>query len=222
MATATTTLSPDQQADARREAKAAKERERRAAIKRAQDALEKAGLAKDTTLTKEQRDRAASSAKEKGGLTGKALERWIMEGKSSTEQVEEGKAARKAAEREQRTRENVTRSADPEASGLAVEAKALAPDVKSAFLPKDAREFLDIFKVELNGDTDLTVSRTDKDGPEPVELTVKALEKFARKGEKDADVRKALSAVGKGSRLWGRKLGLMVLAQRLRMKGAAN
>lgn len=219
MASSTPTLTPEQQAEARREAKAQKERDRRAAIKAAQDALEKAGLSRDTELTKEQRDRAAVSGTEKGGLRNAALAAWIMDGKTSTEQVEEAKTARKAAEKEDRTRANVTRSADPEAASLAAEAKSLAPDVKSAFLPKDAREFLDLFKVERALPTTVTISRTDS-GAESITINVKQLEAFAKKGEKDTDVRKALSAIGKGSRLWGRKLGLMALAVRLRQIGA--
>ena len=82
---------------------------------------------------------------------------------------------------------------------------------KSAFLPKDAREFIDIFKVELPQPQAITISRTDDDR-EAVTIPVKSLEKFAKDGEADPEVRKALSAVGKGSRLWGRKLGLMALA----------
>jgi hypothetical protein len=166
------------------------------------------------------RSSTRTSASARRTLTGKSLADWILEGKTPDDTIQAARAEQKAAARAERTRENVTRSADPEASTLAVEAKSLAPEVKSAFLPKDAREFLDKFEVTLQGDTDLTIARKDADGIEPVELSVKNLEKFARKGEKIAEVRTALSAIGKDSRLWGRKLGLMALAQRNRIKGA--
>jgi hypothetical protein len=202
----------------RKAARAAAEKKRRDQIKAAKESLERAGLAADTKLDADQRKRAADPKKK--GLTGKSLADWILEGKTPDDTIQAARAEQKAAARAERTRENVTRSADPEASTLAVEAKSLAPEVKSAFLPKDAREFLDKFEVTLQGDTDLTIARKDADGIEPVELSVKNLEKFARKGEKIAEVRTALSAIGKDSRLWGRKLGLMALAQRNRIKGA--
>ena len=223
MANATTTsITPAQRAEAAKEKKRADEKRRREQIAAAKPALEKAGLSASTKLDPQQRARAATALTDKPGLSGKALEKWIMEGKGGAEQVAEAKAQRSAAQREERTRENITRSGDPEAASLAVEAKSLAPEVKSAFLPKDAREFLDKFVVTLSEDAkELTIARTDGADIEPVTLKVTALEKFAKKGEKDGDVRKALSAVGKDSRLWGRKLGLMALAQRLRIKGAS-
>jgi hypothetical protein len=36
------------------------------------------------------------------------------------------------------------------------------------------------------------------------------------KGEKDTDVRRHLTRLGSGTRLWGRKLGLFILAQHAR------
>jgi hypothetical protein len=206
----------------RKKARASAEKARREQIKAAKDALERASLPADTQLSADQRKRAADPKKK--GLTGKSLADWILEGKTPDESIQAARQEQKAAARAERTRENVTRSADPEASTLAVEAKSLAPEVKSAFLPKDAREFLDKFEVVLKGDTDIVIRRTDgiknAEGEQlEVELSVKALEKFARKGEKIAEVRTALSTVGKDSRLWGRKLGLMALAQRLRRKG---
>jgi len=213
----TPALTPEQQ----REARAAAEKNRREKMKVIDAAMEKAERPERyKDLDKDQRERAAVAAKQKAGLRGKALATWILEGKNGSAQVQEAHAQQEAAARQERTRQNVTRSADPEAAQLAVEAKGLAPDVKSAFLPKDAREFIDIFEVELTSPQAVLIRRKDDPEREPVTLAVRALEKFAKDGEKDADVRKALTAVGKGSRLWGRKLGLMALAMRLRVKGA--
>lgn len=201
------TITPEQKAAAAKEQRAAKEKERRAAIKRAGDALEKAGLPRDTQLTADQRKRAADSGTEKPGLAKKALATWILEGQGLGEQAEAAKAANTAKTAEEKTRQNVTRSQDPEAAELAVNAKKLAPEVKSAFLPKDAREFIDDFTATKAGQK-VTIKRGDV----TVELKTADLRKFGVDGEKDPEVRKCLAEVGRGSRLWGRKLALMVLA----------
>lgn len=221
------TITPEQSTAARQAARAKKadaEKVRREKIKSAKEAVAKAKLPVDTNLSAEQRDRAAASAQEKPGLSGKALATWILEGQALAEQTEAAKTSAAAEKAEARTRQNITRSADPEAAELAKAAKALAPDVKSAFLPKDAREFLDLFKVMVDGQT-LAVCRTDKNAPEDVAIKRADLRKLGVdgvKGEDVKDVRAALSAVGKGSRLWGRKLALMILAHDAAQKAAAK
>lgn len=206
MADSTTTITPDQQEAARKEARAATERTRRATAK----ALEKAGIEqKPSELTADQKGRAATALEEKPGLGQTALATWILEGKGTSEVVKEAQAARETAKKAETTRTNITRSADPDAAELAAAAKALAPDVRSAFLPKDAREFIDLFTQVKEGQS-ITVSRVDGD----TEVTFKRvdLRKFAAAGEKDKEIRGMLALLGKGTRLWGRKLGLMVLA----------
>lgn len=209
------TITPEQKTAAAKAAKAKQDAQRRANEKVVKAQLEKAKLPADTKLTAEQKTRAVESAEKKSGLMGKALETFIMEGKALGAQAAEAEQAQAAKAREERTRQNVTRSGDPEAAELAAAAKKLAPEVKSAFLPKDAREFIDVFTVTASGQT-ITVKRTGAQGVEGAleETQIKraALREFAIKGEKDKDVRTALAGIGKGTRLWGRKLGLMILA----------
>lgn len=208
------TLTPQQQ-EAAREAKAAKERQRRADLKTAKAQLEKAGLDPETKLDAGQRKRAVESKVNHAGLSGRSLAKFILEGKTVAEQIEDGRAEQAAVNREERTRANTTSSKDPEASEIAAAAKKLAPDVKSSFLPKEGREFLDLFTVTAEGQT-ITVKRSGAQGLEGAleEAAIKRadLRKFAIDGEKDKDVRAVLSGLGKGTRLWGRKLGLMILA----------
>lgn len=201
------TITPEQKAEAAKAAKAEKDRERREAITAAAKALEKAGLPRDTQLTPEQRARAATSAKDKPTMTGEALAGWIRDGKSLRQQQADAKAEREGAKRRDPQRQNVTKSQDPEAAELAVAAKKLAPDVRSAFLPKDAREFIDDFKVTRSGQK-ITISRGDGSA----DFKLGELRKFAMEGEKNKEIRGALATLGKGSRLWGRKLALMALA----------
>lgn len=199
-------LTAEQKDQARKAAKAEAERKRRADLKVMQAQLDKAGIS-DQALDAEQKKRAVASAETKKGLTGKALATFILEGKDGKAQVEAAKAAKQAEKKAEKTRQNVTRSADPEATQLAADAKALAPDVRSAFLPKDAREFLDRFNVIREGQS-VTVTRTDADA----EVTFKTaqLRRFAEQGEKNGEVRAGLSTLAKDTRLWGRKLALFV------------
>lgn len=204
------TLTPGQKEQARESARAkrkAQEDERRARVKTVKAQLEKAELDPETQLDEEQRKRAFESATKKAGLGKKALAVFILEGKDGAAQNKEVAEKQAAAKKAAKTRSNITKSGDPEASKLAVDAKALAPEVKSAFLPKDARVFLDTFKVVKKGQK-ITVTRK---GVDPVEFKTAALTAFSRKGDKDKDVRAALSTLGHGTRLWGRKLGLMIL-----------
>lgn len=214
--TTPTALTPEEKAAARRETKAAAERDRRAQIAAAKKALERAGLSADTELTKEQRERAATYENGHAGLSGKSLEVYIMTGQTGREQTEAARAEAAEEERSERTRSNITRSADPEASELAAKAKGLAEDVKSAFLPKDAREFLDVFSVTKRGQK-ITVKRDKvtivEGASEEAVFERAALEGFSIGANKDKDVRGQLAGLGKGTRLWGRKLGLMILAK---------
>lgn len=221
-ATQTADLTPEQ----KKEQRAAKERERRAIVK----VIDAAKLEMTVgQLTDEQKDRAANLERDKKtGLGGKALATWVLEGAAlpTTAETDAVIAAKAKAEK---TRQNVTRSADPEASELAHAAKAMAPDVKSSFLPKEARSFL----ADIKGDkpVEALLVRTvevpaEKEGEaatmKEVKVTFAALERFGIKGEKDPEVRAHVAALGHGTRLWGRKLALMILAQRKREQAAAK
>jgi hypothetical protein len=196
MMVATEKLTPEQQEAARKAQKAEKERRRREQIKQAKVALERAGLDPETKLTAEQRERAAKAP---AGLANKALETFIMDGKHVGEQVEESRATRAAAAREERARQNVTKSADPEASELARAAKALAPDIRSSFLPREARAVLDFVG--------------ERDALEVADLKKGKLEAFGIRGEKDPEVRARLIEIKKEvPALWGRKAALFFLA----------
>lgn len=223
---ATPTITPEQKqaaakAAADKKAKAEREKERREAKKNVAKALEAAGMAADTELDLDQKKRAADfgAGKGKQGLTGKALQRWIIDGKGTRQQADEGRAHREAKEgeaRQQRSRQNATRNNDPEAAGLAQAAHALAPEAtrpRSAFLPVDARAFLDeVLPKGAGGAKGLLSREVEEDGEKKtVTITQAALKRFAADGEKDPDVRAHLTALGSGTRLWGRKLGLMIL-----------
>ncbi|HEX7088687.1 MAG TPA: hypothetical protein VF192_01045 [Longimicrobiales bacterium] len=216
---ATPTTNPQTDAE-KKAARAQAEKERRQIVK----AIDEAKL--ETTpgkLTPEQRARALNHP---DGITGKALANYILEGKTLADQIKEGQAEQQAKKAEQRTRQNITRSQDPEAAELAKAAAALAPDVKSAFLPKDARCFLDDIldgkKVAalLERKVEVQVGEGDdaKTETQTVKITLKQLEAFGVGGEKDKEVRAHLAALGHGTRLWGRKLALMMLAQKKREK----
>lgn len=205
MAAGTITAAEREQAS--KAAKAKKERARRAQIKLAAEALEAAELPKDTKLNAEQRARAAEWPGKHGGLRKKALATFILEGKNTAEQSKDSAAARQQKAREDRQQKNVTRSSDPEATELAQKAKALAPDIRSSFLPKEAREFMTEFKV--GGRQRIKVERKKVD-TQTFDRT--ALEAYAIGGQKDPEVRAQLTTLGKETRLWGRKLGLFILA----------
>lgn len=216
---ATATITKEQKAEAAKAAKADKERARKATIKAAQEAVKKAGLPEDTKLDLDQRKRAAEAAEKKAGLSGDALAKWIMEGKSTSQQVQEAKGERETAARAERQRSNLTRSNDPEAAELAQQAAALAPDVRSAFLPKEGRAFLDVI-LPLGGEDGakglLSMEVEGEDGKkETVKVTQADLRKHAQEGTKVPEVRRYLTALAKdkGTTLWGRKLGLFILAR---------
>jgi hypothetical protein len=96
---------------------------------------------KVTDLNADQRKRAVEAPKKKAGLRGKALGQYVLDGTNTRQQADAARGRRTAEATTGGGGRNVTRSKDPEAVELAQEAKALAPDVKSAFLPKDARAF---------------------------------------------------------------------------------
>jgi hypothetical protein len=243
MTSSTTSITPEQAAAARRDAKARAERERRAKIAAAREAVETAGIfsrmdgskilvkvplagnaemTEDRELSTEQRDRAATYKAGHGGLTGNALARYIMTGETARQQVEAARQDRQRVERADRQRSNVTRSADPAATDVAQRARAFA-GVKSAFLPKEGRGFLDAFTVSLtqieeSGVDAVKVRRGNAQGVEGAleEVTISkgALVAFAQGAEMDEadkkDVRVKLSGLGKGTVLWGRKLAAFI------------
>lgn len=212
-----------EQKDAARSQKANKAKQQRAEKAAALTALERAKLevrhtAKNltievkvgeefVTLTPEQKKRAATFTAGHAGLSGNALATYILEGKNATAQAADAKQAEKAAAKAQKERKNLSRSNDPEAAELAQKAAALAPEVRSAFLPKDAREMLDSFKVSKDGPKTIRVERGDA----VQEFQRAALESFAVGGDRNKDVRKQLAELAKDTRLWGRKLALMIL-----------
>jgi hypothetical protein len=234
--TPTAPISADQK-KAAREAKAAQERARRAAISAAKETVEKAGIfvrmngskivvqprgeddspaGEEVTLDAEQRDRAATAKQTHGGLSGKALATFILTGASGREQVQAARQQAAVRERQDRSRANVTRSADPAATEVSQKAKEFA-GVKSAFLPKEGRQFLDGFTVTVNG-SDVSVRRGDTQGVEgaleEAVLAGDALRAFAKGEDLDADAKKEvrvkLTGLGKGTVLWGRKLAAFI------------
>lgn len=231
------TLTKEQKDEARREARAATERARRAAIAAAKTALEHAGLfvkldgtrivmkdprtedGAEVTLDTEQRDRAATVRQTHGGLGGKSLGIYVLTGQSGREQVAVARNQQRAADAEGRERTNVTRSQDPAATEVAQKAKAFA-GVKSAFLPKEGRQFLDGFTVTLTGNDKSTIKvrRGNAQGIEGA-LEEAVIEQadlvvFAKGEELEAEAKKALRAqlagLGKGTVLWGRKLAAFI------------
>lgn len=155
-------------------------------------------------LTVEQRDRAVLAADKKPGLSGAALKKFIIDGTELAAQMKDAKAKAAAEGKVEKT---VRRAKDPEAAEVAARAKALAPNLKSAYIAADGREFLDQFKVTRRG-AKITVTR----GKVEQKIDAGDLEKFGVDGEKNKEVRAALSELSKDSRLYGRKLALLILA----------
>jgi hypothetical protein len=234
--TAPTTLTTEQAAAARKAAKAQQEKARRAAIATAKAHLEAHDLlvrldgtklvmkdlredpAAEVVLDSEQRDRAATAKSTHGGLSGKSLSIYVLTGQSSKEQIAAAKLADGAAKKAENQRANVTRSQDPAATEIAQKAKAFA-GVKSAFLPKEGRSFLDGFTVTVSSGTSaISVKRGNAQGVEgaleEASLELDDLVKFAKGEELEADakkaVRTALTGLGKGTVLWGRKLAALI------------
>lgn len=220
------TLTQEQKDAARQTAKANKAKQARAEKAAALSALEKAKLEtrhttknltievkvgeEFVTLTPEQKKRAATHTAGHAGLMGNALATYILEGKNANAQSADARQAEKAGKKADKERKNLSRSNDPAATELAQKAAALAPDVRSAFLPKDAREMLNVFTVKADGPKTVSVTRK---GADTVEFAREALEGFAIGGSRDKDVRKQLAGLAKDTRLWGRKLALMILVR---------
>lgn len=203
----------------KKEAKAAKERARREEIKNAAISLTKAGMPEDTELTLEQRRRAAAAVSEKAGLTGNALKTWILDGKNGKDVIAEAKAS---APKEAGTRAP-RQPRDPVARAFADAAAALAPELRSPFTPKEANLFKEkVDQVRLDDEDTIKAHRRD-DPSIDVEFPIVALRQFAINGAKDPEIRGLLVKLGEGEKfLWGRKLGLFLLATDAEQQAAAK
>src|SRR4051812_17930241 len=119
MAKNATAAAPKVSPEEKRAAAAAKRQE---AVQNAKASLEKAGMDAGTELDLDQRKRAAEAATKHPSLSGNALKEFILNGKSLREQTQEARGKRAAQEQaqtsEQRSRANLTRSNDPEATEL--------------------------------------------------------------------------------------------------------
>lgn len=188
---------------------AAEEQRKRREFLAIKTALVKAGLPEDQRLTAAQQERAAEASVSHTGLTGKSLAVFILEGDTIRDQVRASKRAAKKAAAKKHTESVIGRSTDPEATAIARAAKAMAPLVRSNFLPKDAREFLDKYSLRLRAGS-LTIARTDGTGLEET-FDRQSLELFATAGAKNKHIRRQLADVSRDSRLWGRKLALIAL-----------
>lgn len=215
------TITPEQKNEARKEAKRQADRDRRAAIKKVDEVATKADFGSHGQmlygdLNADQRKRALDADKH-AGLGAKALGDFILTGMGLRDQqavAKTGAARQKAAAK---TESRVRTAKDPEASALVVKAVAIITDeetgekiLKSAFLPKDAREFLDEFEVTKPDSSIIITSRRRADLR--VEFNRAELEAFAISKEKLPGVRKNLATLGSGTRLWGGKLAVFILA----------
>lgn len=202
----TTTQDP---AERKREYKKVKERERRAEILESKQAMLRAGMdVTEVVLTPDQRRRAVEALRDRPGLAGKSLKAYIVDGTVLRQQVEVAKVAVAEERSAEQKRKHLSRSTDPKATDLAMRAKALS-GLRSNFLPKQGREFLDKFTVVGDG-IEITVTRTDVDACEAT-IDLGALEAFARNGAPEKAVRAAMTTLSAGTKLWGRKLALMIL-----------
>jgi hypothetical protein len=221
------------------EQRATKERERRAKIASAKTALEATEAefkAKGSTfvvktddgeveLSTEQRDRAAVALQTHGGLRKTALLTFILTGQTGRQQVEAARAEARENERRESQRQNVTRSADPAATDIAQKAKELA-GVKSAFLPKEGRAFLNGFTVSVSG-ANVLVKRPNAQGVEGAleefEAPLAEVVKYAKGGDgletdRKTALRKQLSGLSKDTDLWGRKLAALIAVRGAEVK----
>jgi hypothetical protein len=231
MSEQTITTSQEEKSAARREAKAAAERKRAANIKVINAACEAAdfgdsGAFTYRELTPEQRERALAY-QEHPGISKVALGEFILTGKTLHAQQDEAHQAAKAKDKaDKKQRAADARAArppsprvhgDPAAKALADAATALITDeetgkriLKTAILPRDAREFINTIKVEKPSGTDIIVVRR-ADGV-TAEFVRQELERHVIGREKNPEVRVKLSLFSDGQRLWGSKLGLFILA----------
>lgn len=225
------TITADDKAKAR-QAKAAKDKERRAVVAAAKQALEAANIefenapksltitifhkGQRTELSPEQKQRAATYTAGHGGLKGAALAAYILDGKTVKEQIADANAANAQAKKAEKQRQNLTRSNDPEAKELADKAAALVPDVVSTFRPKNAREHLDTFNVALDEGI-VAVGRKGADVGVLIDAAQLAQFVAGPNGTLADDerklVRKAIAELAKDTGLWGRKLAALTLAR---------
>lgn len=219
-----TSITPEQKLEARKEAKRQADRDRRAAVKRIDDVAMKAdfgsrGQLLYGDLDADQRKRALDADKH-SGLGAKALGDFILTGMGLRDQqavAKAGAAREKVAKKTEKTTKTEKTAKDPEASVLVAKAVAIITDeetgeriLKSAFLPKDAREFLDEFEVTKPDSSIIITSRRRADLK--VEFKRAELEAFAISKEKLPEVRKNLTMLSSGTRLWGGKLAVFILA----------
>lgn len=90
---------------------------------------------------------------------------------------------------------------------LAQRAKALAPDLHSSFLPKDAEVFLEEYRVSRT-DGRVSVLR----GDDTVVFRGRDLRAYARGESKTPAVGAGIRLLSADSRLWGRKLAAFIVA----------
>lgn len=186
-------------AEERLRVRAERERKRRERVKHAQEVVARYGGPERAELTAEQRDRAMLVYEGNVVASGDdVLLRYVMEG-------------RDPATPAPATGPELT---DEQAKALARDAKALGQgrgsNVNSNFLLKDARCFAEFFEVVGKGLV-VTVRRRD-DHAVVHAFDLGVLEAYAAGGSKDKAVRAALTKLSTGTRLWGRKLGLFILA----------
>lgn len=216
-------LTPEQKTAARKEAKRKADRDRLARIKKIDDICQTVdfgdrGSLLYADLDADQRKRALELDKYPG-LGASAKGTFILTGMGIRNQVA---VARQAAKNTPSASPGSVRSSprtpkDPEAAALVAKAMELITDeetgekiLKSAFLPKDAREFLDEFTVEKPDGSVIITSRKRENLR--VEFSRAALEAFAIAKEKKPEVRQDLVRLGNGTRLWGGKLAVFILA----------
>lgn len=168
-------------------------------------------------LTVEQRVRAVAAPTEKAGLRGKALHAWIMDAKNGRDVIAEQRAQDAKEQRAESTAKRVSSSRDPEAAALAVKAKEFA-GVKSPFGPGEARVFLDQYTLTA-ADGKVTVrhgAATGVEGAlEEATLSIAQVKAFTQGHALDSvddqkAIRQAMSGLGAGTVLWGRKLGAFI------------
>lgn len=97
-------------------------------------------------------------------------------------------------------------TASSEARALAAKAAGLSA-VRSAIIPKDAQVFLDEFETKREGQH-ITV----RHGGQEITFSTRDLRAFAIKGANKPAVSAGITSLAAGTRLWGRKLALLVLA----------
>jgi hypothetical protein len=112
-----------------------------------------------------------------------------------------------------KAKKTAAKRADVAAGNLARTAGeiAQAAGLKSKYLPGDAREFLDLCRVERDGQHVVLSLAKPAEGQDPVRAKLTDLKKYAAKGE--GDISKELRVLTSGAkRLYGRKAAILALA----------